>query len=503
MAMLILTCIITPLRLAMVPNAEDETLFWKIVLYFIDFCFFVDILIIFNTAIYDQYFCFIEDRKAIAKEYIKGWFFIDLVAILPFDLILSASGFNGLFRIARITRLYKLVKLTRLLRVIKLLKNQAKMVRIFADILKVGPGFERLYFFVLIFFMIAHFITCLWIMFPQFMVSDDEANQGSGTWVESFYEEGYTSGQLYATSFYWTITTITTVGYGDIHGVNPNEKLFCSVIMIIGVISFSFVSGSLASIMTNIDKSNAAQQSKTQKLEQIYKENSIPHDLFLQCKRHFQYNRISTDDIEIENFLEELPHHLKAQFVLYIHEERYKAIKFFKGKNRSFITWICPQLKPICFAENQNIFFEGDDIKNIFFLSKGNAGYVLPKYENTIYINIQEGDHFGIIDLLGSCSNNFLDHNDWISRKTMLQCQFTIQALTEVTVQSLSIENLYKMQLEFPDIYDQLFNESITILRRTLIQRFKAMKECRLQYIKQIKSQASIDPSQSNLEYSV
>ena len=106
--------------------------------------------------------------------------------------------------------------------------------------------------------------------------------------------------------------------------------------------------------------------------------------------------------------------------MLYIHEERYKAIKFFKGKNRSFITWICPLLKPICFAENQNIFFEGDDIKSIFFLSKGNAGYVLPKYENTIYIKIEEGDHFGIIDLLGSCSNNFLDHNDWIARKTML-----------------------------------------------------------------------------------
>ena len=76
--------------------------------------------------------------------------------------------------------------------------------------------------------------------------------------------------------------------------------------------------------------------------------------------------------------------------------------------------------------------------------------------------------------------------------------------MTEVTVQSLSIESLYKMQLEFPDIYDQLFNESITILRRTLIQRFKAMKECRLQYIKQMKSISNIDhQSQSNLEFSV
>ena len=58
MGVLILTCIITPLRLAMVPSGQEETLFWKLVLYAIDLCFFVDILIIFNTAIYDQYFCF-------------------------------------------------------------------------------------------------------------------------------------------------------------------------------------------------------------------------------------------------------------------------------------------------------------------------------------------------------------------------------------------------------------------------------------------------------------
>lgn len=169
MLVLILACIITPLRLAMVRPEEEETQTWLVIQYVIDFLFFVDICVIFNTVIYDQYFRFIENRKEIAISYFKGWFAIDFVAIFPFDILLQASDMNSLLKIARITRMYKLLKLTRLLRIIKLLKNQTSMIRIFADIIKVSPGFERLYFFVIIFFMMSHIITCLWIMYPQFV----------------------------------------------------------------------------------------------------------------------------------------------------------------------------------------------------------------------------------------------------------------------------------------------------------------------------------------------
>ena len=54
-------------------------------------------------------------------------------------------------------------------------------------------------------------------------------------------------------SFYWTITTITTVGYGDISAVNIVERIFCSCLMVIGVISFSFANGSLSSILMTYD----------------------------------------------------------------------------------------------------------------------------------------------------------------------------------------------------------------------------------------------------------
>ena len=58
---------------------------------------------------------------------------------------------------------------------------------------------------------------------------------------------------LYCVSLYWMIQTITTVGYGDIGGQNNYERMFCCIIMIIGVISFSFANGSLAAIISQMD----------------------------------------------------------------------------------------------------------------------------------------------------------------------------------------------------------------------------------------------------------
>ena len=63
--------------------------------------------------------------------------------------------------------------------------------------------------------------------------------------------------ELYLTSFYFTTTTVTTVGYGDFSASTVAEKIFCIIMMLIGVIAFSLSSASLSSLLTNYDSSNA------------------------------------------------------------------------------------------------------------------------------------------------------------------------------------------------------------------------------------------------------
>jgi len=77
-------------------------------------------------------------------------------------------------------------------------------------------------------------------------------------------------------SLYWTVTTITTVGYGDISITNSWERIFCSVIMLIGVISFSYANGSLSSILTTYDVQNALLSERLDILNSIKQEFDLP-----------------------------------------------------------------------------------------------------------------------------------------------------------------------------------------------------------------------------------
>ena len=83
---LLITCMETPYIIAFIP---EEPMSLRIFNYAIDGLFFVDIIVIFNTVYYDNDITIIDNHKEIAINYLKGWFAVDLLAILPIDVILQ------------------------------------------------------------------------------------------------------------------------------------------------------------------------------------------------------------------------------------------------------------------------------------------------------------------------------------------------------------------------------------------------------------------------------
>lgn len=113
-----------------------------------------------------------DDSKSIARNYITGWFFIDLISIFPFNIIWSGSGgggdVNGMAKITRIGRIGKLVRLTRLLRILKILKARSKLLKYAQEWLRISVGFERLFIFSMGFVLLVHIASCLWVMMGIF-----------------------------------------------------------------------------------------------------------------------------------------------------------------------------------------------------------------------------------------------------------------------------------------------------------------------------------------------
>jgi hypothetical protein len=85
-------------------------------------------------------------------------------------------------------------------------------------------------------------------------------------------------------------------------------------------------------------------------LNRIYKEYYLPLDLFLRLKQSLRYNQ-QKDMEDLNRFVEELPHQLKIEVSLFLHESTYKKIPYLIGRQDSFKAWICPLLKPLLISE--------------------------------------------------------------------------------------------------------------------------------------------------------
>lgn len=137
-------------------------------------------------------------------------------------------------------------KLIRLCRILKIIKEKEKVIKIIKDIFKIEMGSERLLFAILLFITIIHINACLWVFIAK-------SSGRTTNWIKEGSFTDTSNFQLYIASFYFVITTITTVGYGDSSGSNSTERMFCCLLMIIGVLAFSFSTGSLSSIMATKD----------------------------------------------------------------------------------------------------------------------------------------------------------------------------------------------------------------------------------------------------------
>lgn len=150
-------------------------------------------------------------------------------------------------------------------------------------------------------------------------------------------------GHIYTIALYYTVTTITTVGYGDITGTNTFERIICIIIMIVGVFFFSYTSGTLTNMISNQEAHNKTLNDKIIVLNKIYEQYKLPADLYYQTKGTIEHNSNSTQDCLV--FINELPCSLRHKINLHIYKSVYQSIHFLKEMDINFITWLCPMLK--------------------------------------------------------------------------------------------------------------------------------------------------------------
>lgn len=143
---------------------------------------------------------------------------IDLLAILPFYI---ASGID--------LRSVRVFRLLRLFRVLKFVRYGQAMKRLRIALASVKAE------------LILFVITCGFLIYFAS--------------VGIYYFEREAQPEAFSSVFHcmwWAISTLSTVGYGDVYPITLGGKVFTSVILLIGLGMVAVPSGIIASALTNV-----------------------------------------------------------------------------------------------------------------------------------------------------------------------------------------------------------------------------------------------------------
>ncbi len=189
----------------------------------------------------------------IRQNYVHSWFAVDLISSIPVDdmvvAVNKATDTKSSVNFMKAIKLTKLFKLLRLLRVGRLLRKIQQLYNI-------KYGTVMIWSFGVMLCIVAHWVGCLYYVYcinkndpDSWIFSDGEGTQ-AGVFVER------TSFQKYVTLFYWSITTMTTIGYGDINPGTTGERFFVIIAMSVGAGQFAY---GLSNVVTAILNSNMAE----------------------------------------------------------------------------------------------------------------------------------------------------------------------------------------------------------------------------------------------------
>jgi len=334
-----------------------------------------DIFIQFNTAFRKRHEV-ITDRKAIARRYLRGWFFLDLMATLPFTWIFISSRFkavNRIFRFFRLARLFKLFGSSKTL-------NRARKLSF------VNPAFMRLFMLVFWILVAGHIVACGWI----FIGGVGEYTSGS---------EYSSNGAVYLEAFYWTVTTLTTIGYGDITPSTPVQFIYVIFIMLMGAAIYGFIIGNIANIIANIDVAKSQFREKLENIDTFLKYRGIPSELQKRIHDYYDYLWDSRRGYEESKLLRDLPSSLKTQVAFFLNRDIIEKVPLFKNASNEFVRDIILNLKPVIYTPGDAIVSFGEIGYEMYFISRGEVD--VTNQEGTItYATLTSGQFFGEIALL-------------------------------------------------------------------------------------------------------
>lgn len=294
------------------------------------------------------------------------WLAVDLIAAIPFR-VLPGGAFLELLRMLKLTRVVQLLQ-----------RWRHHAIQHATALLLASFAFWLM--------LTAHWLACGWL-----------AIGGIGPIGDNFTR--------YLHSLYWCITTLATVGYGDIVPKTNAQIAYAMVVILAGVGVYSYVIGNVANLLSNLDMAKRHHMESMERLGAFLRHRNIPIDLQRRLRDYYAYlweNRMGYDESSV---MADLPQGLRTEVALYLRRDLIERTPLFQNASHELVREIALQLRPVVFTPGEYVFRAGQHGRQMYFIGRGTVE-IIGMDGATVLNTLNDGDFFGELALLFSQRRN-------------------------------------------------------------------------------------------------
>ena len=433
---------------------------WEVLNYIADTFFILDVVVTFRTGIEEKYNgneIVIMEASNVATQYTKGWLAVDLVSIgIPYGLDRNIKDLTlkTIFRALALLKMLRLLRLGRLLnRLVKIQVKYKQMARITALLV------------VYVFFNYCLGCLLYWIggaSLQRGILTKDEEKLGrlisstcgeDGKQICTYQTQQFSSsdtfGDRLATNTYYSMTTATSVGFGDINaGGNFVEMVILILAFMATMFITSIITGNMLSLFDRMQAGSRRHSDRLEAVEEFVLTHEVEPLLAEQIRKTMEYEWQINKFFDTESVLALLPKHLRKELLMNINRSLMIRVPFFQDQDESIMKEIVEMLQSDIALQGQTIIHEGQNAERMFFINVGSVHVMAPHALYHVAV-LEQYSYFGEIGLLVTHGRH----------------STTIRARKRCQLSTLSKENVQRLLNVFPN-----FNMAF---RREALRRMK------------------------------
>ncbi|XP_064474528.1 potassium voltage-gated channel subfamily H member 8-like isoform X4 [Ornithodoros turicata] len=409
--------------------------------------FIIDIGLNFRTTYVNKKGEVVAKPKSVAVNYLRGWFIVDLLAALPFDLLNAA----GLY--SRDNQMYlHLLKLTRLLRLARLLQKMDRYSQYSVVVLTL---------LMLVFTLLSHWLACIW-----FVIAVQEMEhypQNNISWLHQLsvklqYDvlRPLDMAATYVTALYFTTSSLTSVGFGNVAANTNAEKVFSILTMFIGALMHAVVFGNVTAIIQRMYARRSLYQTKLRDLKDFLRLHQLPKQLRQRMMDFFQTTWSLNNGIDPNEVLREFPDELLGDVSMHLHKE-ILSLPIFEPAPQGCLKLLSRHVRSNFCAPGEYLVHKGDALSYIHLVCNGSMEVL----QDSMVVAI-----LGKGDLVGSDIS--LSNTDVVMKSSS-----DVKALTYCDLKCLFIPGLVEVLKLYPEFAESFCHDIVHDLTYNLREGYE------------------------------